>query len=165
MNTLLAAVIAAMLSPVWLPTAEIRVAALPEECRKYCSEVSDPVEVGCLDMDNDGENEMIIKTGFGGSGGSYWSVFTRNGKKWELAGEIDGTAAKVGHADRNGIVVSWALGWGAANWCYYELIDKKLVRRLELMVEYAPPEDRHLRRKPVEIKIKYTEQKQSGGGK
>ena len=66
--------------------------------------------------------------------------------KYRKAGEVFGILYKSG----KGLIVESPCGWGYAAWNYYELINGKLVKKLDIDVEYSQP----IRNSPSNINIK-----------
>ena len=156
-SLLAAAVVAAVLSPTWAPRTEVKFDRLPQQCAavyepclKEMRRV-DCTEVIYLDMDGDGTNEMLVWDGSAGSGGQGWHIMRKHGNTWCRLEHVFGMIATVDHADRIGLLVCLPCGWDSAAFEYYELKKGVMEKMLTVEVKYGIP----VRRKPVEIKLRY----------
>lgn len=164
-SLLAAAVVAAALSPAWIPGTEVKFDRLPQECAavyepclKEMRRV-DCTEVIYLDMDRDGTNEILVWDGTSGSGGQGWHIMRKHGNTWFRLGNVFGMIATVAHADRIGLLVCLPCGWDSAAFEYYELKGGEMKKILTVEVKYGIP----VRRKPVEIKLRYPGQVTGSG--
>ena len=155
MNDLLLRVLAVVLSGVSPEPLEEKVVPfekLPAECaavydaniRQFRQATS--TEVISIDLDGDKVNELLIFNGENGSGGEGWTVMQKIAGKYRKAGEVFGLLYKSG----NGLILKSPCGWSYADWNYYELVDGKLVLKLDVDVEYRKP----VRQEVASIKIK-----------
>ena len=155
MNDLLLRVLAVVLSgvsPEPLEEKVVQFEKLPAECaavydadiRQFRQETV--TEVISVDLNDDKVNELLIFNGENGSGGEGWTVMQKINGKYRKAGEVFGLLYKSG----KGLIVESPCGWSYADWNYYELVDGKLVLKLDVDVEYRKP----VRQKVVSIKIK-----------
>ena len=157
---LAAAVVAAALSPAWIPGTEVKFDRLPQECaavyEPYLKEMrqTDCTEVIYLDMDRDGTNEMLVWDGTAGTGGQGWHIMRKYGNTWFRLENVFGMIATVDHADRIGLLVCRLCGCDSAAFEYYELKKREMKKILTVEVKYGIP----VRRKPVEIKLRYAGQ-------
>lgn len=164
MNGLLTLLLAVMLTrPLWtkLPELDAAFDALPPECAaeydpflRQERNASDTRICRC-DLDGDGEQEMLVWTGDGGTGGEDWSVMTRRGGRFRRAGQVFGILHFIDRPPHRGLLVESPCGWEHDTWEFWELKNGRLVCRLTLNVRYATPEENTLRTRPVEIKIRY----------
>lgn len=164
-SLLAAAVVAAALSPAWIPGTEVKFDRLPQECaavyEPYLKEMRrvDCTEVIYLDMDRDGTNEMLVWDGTTGSGGQGWHIMRKHGNTWFRLGNVFGMIATVDHADRIGLLVCLPCGWDSAAFEYYELKKGEMKKMLTVEVKYGIP----VRRKTIEIKLRYPGQVTGSG--
>ena len=154
MNNILLSVLAVVLSGVSPEPLEEKVVPfdkLPAECaavynadiRKFRQATS--TEVISVDLDGDKVNELLIFNGENGSGGVGYAVMQKHNGKYRKAGEVFGILYKSG----NGLIVESPSGWDNAQWNYYELVNGKLVLKLDIDVKYRNP----VRQEVVSIKI------------
>lgn len=157
MNQILLRVLAVVLSGVSPETLEAKVVPfekLPAECaavydtdiRKLRQVTS--TEVISVDLDGDKVNEFLIFNGENGSGGEGWTVMQKHNGKYRKAGEVFGILYKSG----NGLIVESPCGWSYADWNYYELVNGKLVLKLDIDVEYRKPVRQESCRINIEVK-------------
>ena len=125
---------------------------MPVECAAvYDAEIrqfrqATATEVISCDLDGDKEPELLIFNGNNGSGGEGWAVMQKINGKYRKAGEVFGILYKSG----KGLIVESPCGWSYADWNYYELSNGKLVKKLDIDVEYSQP----IRKSPSNINIK-----------
>ncbi len=159
MEKLIAAVIAAALSPVWPPVKEVKFKDLPPLCaavyEPYLKEMRNAVstEVILIDMEKDGQNEMLVWDGNVGTGGQGWCLMTKRNNVWQKAGVFFGDIIPVHNADRNGVLICSPCGWSNASFDYYELLNGSLQKRLAFEIDYSKP----IRKNPSKITVKYQE--------
>ena len=120
MNELLTLVLSVVLvQPSWtkLPEHDAAFAALPPECAaeyepslRQWRNVSGTRICRC-DLDGDGEPEMLVWTGEGGSGGEDWSVMTRRGGRFRRAGQVFGILHFIDRPPHRGLLVESPRGW------------------------------------------------------
>ena len=155
MNDLLLRVLAVVLSGVSPEPLEEKVVPfneMPAECAAvYDTDIrklrqATSTEVISVDLDGDKVNELLIFNGENGSGGEGWTVMQRHNGKYRRVGEVFGLLYKSG----NGLIVESPCGWSYADWNYYELVDGKLILKLDIDVEYRKP----VRQDVVSIQIK-----------
>ena len=155
MNDLLLRVLAVVLSGVSPEPLEEKVVPfdkLPAECAAvYNTDIrqfrqATATEVISVDLDGDKVNELLIFNGENGSGGEGWAVMQKIAGKYRKAGEVFGSLYKSG----KGLIVESPCGWSYADWNYYELVNGKLVLKLDIDVEYRKP----VRQEVASIKIK-----------
>ena len=155
MNDILLRVLAVVLSGVSPEPLEEKVVPfekLPAECAAvYDADIrqfrqATSTEVISVDLDGDKINELLIFNGENGSGGEGWAVMQKHNGKYRKAGEVFGIFYKSG----KGLIVKSPCGGSYADWNYYELVDGKLVLKLDIDVEYRKP----IRQEVVSIKIK-----------
>ena len=155
MNNILLRVLAVVLSGVSPEPLEEKVVPfekLPAECaavydadiRKLRQAIS--TEVISVDLDRDEVDEQLIFNGQSGSGGEGWTVMQKHNRKYRRVGEVFGLLYKSG----KGLIVKSPCGWDNAEWNYYELVNGKLVLKLDIDVEYR----KSIRQEVVSIKIK-----------
>ena len=154
MNSILLRVLAVVLSGVSPEPLEEKVVPfekLPAECAAvYDAAIrqfrqATATEVISVDLDGDKVNELLIFNGQSGSGGEGWAVMQKANGKYRKVGDVFGILYKSG----NGLIVESPCGWSYADWNYYELVDGKLVLKLDIDVEYRKP----VRQEVVSIKI------------
>ena len=155
MNQILLRVLAVVLSGVSPEPLEEKVVLfekLPAECAAvYDADIrqfrqATSTEVISVDLDGDKVNELLIFNGESGSGGEGWTVMQKHNGKYRKTGEVFGILYKSG----NGLIVESPCGWSYADWNYYELVNGKLILKLDIDVEYRKP----VRQEVVSIKIK-----------
>ena len=155
MNDLLLRVLAVVLSGVSPEPLEERVVPfekLPAECvAVYDADIrmfrqATSTEVISVDLNGDKVDELLIFNGQSGSGGEGWTVMQKIAGKYRRVGEVFGILYKSG----KGLIVESPCGWSYADWNHYELVDGKLVLKLDIDVEYRKP----VRQEVVSIKIK-----------
>ena len=155
MNNILLRVLAVVLSGVSPEPLEEKVVPfdkLPIECamvydadiRKFRQATA--TEVISVDLDGDKINELLIFNGENGSGGEGWTVMQKHNGKYRKTGEVFGILYKSG----KGLIVESPCGWDEAQWCYYKLVNSKLIMKFNIDVKYRKP----VRQKVVNIKIK-----------
>ena len=155
MNDLLLRVLAVVLSGVSPEPLEEKVVPfekLPAECaavydvdiRKLRQATS--TEVISVDLDGDNVNELLIFNGESGSGGVGWTVMQKHNGKYRRVGEVFGILYKSG----KGLIVESPCGWDEAQWCYYDLVNSKLVLKLDIDIKYSKP----VRQEVISIQIK-----------
>ena len=154
MNNILLRVLAVVLSGVSPEPLEEKVVPfekLPAECAAvYDADIrqfrqTTSTEVISVDLDGDKINELLIFNGENGSGGEGWTVMQKTNGKYRKIGEVFGILYKSG----NGLIVESPCGWSYADWNYYELVNGKLVLKLDIDVEYRKP----VRQEVASIKI------------
>ena len=154
MNTVLLRVLAVVLSGVSSEPLEEKIVPfekLPNECMAvYDADIrmllqATSTEVISVDLDGDKINELLIFNGESGSGGEGWAVMQKHNGKYRKTGEVFGILYKSG----KGLIVESPCGWDNAEWNYYELVNGKLVLKLDIDVEYRKP----IRQEVVSIKI------------
>ena len=164
MNGLLTLLLAVVLTqPFWtkLPELDAAFDALPPECAAEYDPFlrqernASGTRICRCDLDGDGEQEMLVWTGDGGTGGEDWSVMTRRGGRFRRAGQVLGILHFIDRPPHRGLLVESPCGWEHDTWEFWELKNGRLVCRLTLNVRYATPEGNTLRTRPVEIKIRY----------
>lgn len=127
---------------------------LPAECAAvYNTELRDfrqatATEVISVDLDGDKINELLLFNGESGSGGEGWVIMKKYRDKYRKAGEVFGILYK---SDK-GLIVKTPCGCNNAKWGYYELINGKLVLKLDVDVEYS----KRIRLEPASLNIKMT---------
>ena len=155
MNDILLRVLAVVLSGVSPEPLEERVVPfdnLPAECAVvYDAEIrqfrqATSTEVISVDLNGDKVNELLIFNGENGSGGECWAVMQKINGKYRKTGEVFGLLYKSG----KGLIVESPCGWDEAQWCYYELVNSKLVLKLDIDIKYSTP----VRQEVVSIQIK-----------
>ena len=155
MNNILLRVLAVVLSGVSPEPLEEKIVPfekLPAECVAfYDADIRQfrkaaTTEVISVDLDSDKVNELLIFNGQNGSGGEGWTVMQKHNGKYRKTGEVFGLLYKSG----KGLIVKSPCGWSYADWNYYELVDGKLVLKLDIDVEYRKP----VRQEVASIKIK-----------
>ena len=155
MNQILLRVLAVVLSGVSPEPLEEKVVPfekLPAECAAvYDADIRQfrqvaATEVISVDLDGDKINELLIFNGENGSGGEGWTVMQIHNGKYRKTGEVFGILYKSG----KGLIVESPCGWDEAQWCYYELVNSKLVLKLDIDVKYRKP----VRQEVVSIQIK-----------
>ena len=102
-------------------------------------------EVISVDLNDDKVNEILIFNGQNGSGGEGWAVMQKIAGKYRKTGEVFGVLYKSG----KGLIVKSPCGWDEAQWNCYELVNGKLVLKLDIDVEYRKP----VRQEPCRINI------------
>ncbi len=141
-----------------LPT-EIKAAYDDSEFRGYRGEEAQKAtktDVMRYDMDQDGSAEYFVYSGFCGMHDTGWMILTKKDGKWEKIEEEYGNLQKVIHVKARGLLVSNYHGCNASSFRYYELEKGKLVMKLTLDIEYAPPkEGGFLCETPTDIKVTY----------
>ena len=146
------AVVLSEVSPEPLIEKNVPFDKLPAECAAvYDSDIrqfrqATVTDVISADLDGDKVNELLIFNGENGSGGKVYAVMQKTNGKYRRVGEVFGLLYKSG----KGLIVESPCGWSYADWNYYELVDGKLVLKLDVDVEYRKP----VRQKVVSIKIK-----------
>ena len=154
MNTVLLRVLAVVLSGVLPEPLEEKIVPfekLPAECMAvYDAEIrqfrqATSTEVISVDLDSDKVNELLIFNGENGSGGEGWTVMQKHNGKYRRVGEVFGLLYKSG----KGLIVESPCGWDEAQWCYYELVNSKLVLKLDIDIKYSKP----VRQEPCRINI------------
>lgn len=157
MNDLLLRVLAVVLSGVSPEPLEEKVMPfekLPAECAAvYDADIrklrqATSTEVISVDLDGDKVNEFLIFNGENGSGGEGWTVMQKHNGKYRKVGEVFGILYKSG----NGLIVESPCGWSYADWNYYELVNGKLVLKLDIDVEYRKPVRQESCRINIEVK-------------
>ena len=103
-------------------------------------------EVISVDLDGDKVNELLIFNGENGSGGEGWAVMQKHNGKYRKAGEVFGILYKSG----KGLIVESPCGWDESQWGYYELVNGKLVLKLDIDIKYSKP----IRQEVICIQIK-----------
>lgn len=155
MNDLLLRVLAVVLSGISPEPFEEKVVPfdkLPAECAAvYDADIrqlrqATATEVISVDLDGDKINELLIFNSENGSGGEGWAVMQKIAGKYRKTGEVFGILYKSG----KGLIVESPCGWDEAQWCYYELVNGKLVLKFNIDVKYRKP----VRQEVVSIKIK-----------
>ena len=155
MSQILLRVLAVVLSGVSPEPLEEKVVPfdkLPAECAAvYDTDIrrfrqATTTEVIAIDLDGDEVDELLIFNGESGEGGEGWTVMQKHNGKYRKIGEVFGLLYKSG----KGLIVESPCGWDNAEWDYYELVDGKLVLKLDIDVEYRKP----VRQEVVSIKIK-----------
>ena len=155
MNNILLRVLAVVLSGVSPEPLEEKVVPfekLPIECamvydadiRKFRQTTS--TEVISVDLNGDKVNELLIFNGRSGSGGDGYAVMQKANGKYRKVGDVFGILYKSG----NGLIVESPCGWDNAEWNYYELVNGKLVLKLDIDAEYSKP----VRQEVISIQIK-----------
>ena len=155
MNNILLRVLAVVLSGVSPEPLEEKVVPfdkLPIECamvydadiRKFRQTTS--TEVISVDLNGDKVNELLIFNGRSGSGGDGYAVMQKANGKYRKVGDVFGILYKSG----NGLIVESPCGWDNAEWNYYELVNGKLVLKLDIDAEYSKP----VRPEVISIQIK-----------
>ena len=154
MNTVLLRVLAVVLSEISPEPLEEKVVpfnAMPAECAAvYDADIrqlrqATSTEVISIDLDGDKVNELLIFNGENGFGGEGWTVMQKHNGKYRRVGEVFGILYKSG----KGLIVESPCGWDNAGWNYYELVNGKLVCKMEIEVEYSKP----IRKDPVKITV------------
>ena len=154
MNNILLRVLAVVLSGVSPEPLEEKVVPfdkLPAECAAvYDADIrqfrqATSTEVISVDLDGDKINELLIFNGENGSGGEGWAVMQKIAGKYRKTGEVFGILYKSG----NGLIVESPCGWDNAQWNYYELVNSKLVLKLDIDIKYSKP----VRQEPCRINI------------
>ncbi len=159
MEKLLAIAVAAALSPVWTPAREVKFEDLPPVCsavyEPYLKELRNAVstEVISIDMDKDGQDEMLVWDGNEGTGGQGWTLLIKRSNTWQKAGEFFGDVIAVPLAECNGILICSPCGWANASFGYYELLNGSLQKRLAFEIDYSKP----VRKNPSKITVNYQE--------
>ena len=155
MNNILLSVLAVVLSGVSPEPLEEKTVAfvkMPAECAAvYDADIrkfrqATVTEVISVDLDGDKINELLIFNGESGSGGEGWAVMQKHNGKYRKAGEVFGLLYKAG----TGLIVKSPCGWDEALWCYYELVNSKLIMKFNIDVKYRKP----IRQEVVSIKIR-----------
>ena len=154
MNNILLRVLAVVLSGVSPEPLEEKIVPfekLPAECAAvYDAEIrqfrqATETDVIITDLDGDEVPELLIFNGENGSGGEGWTVMQKHNGKYRRVGEVFGILYKSG----KGLIVESPCGWDNAGWNYYELVNGKLVCKMEIEVEYSKP----IRKDPVKITV------------
>ncbi|MBE6365562.1 MAG: hypothetical protein E7053_07405 [Lentisphaerae bacterium] len=154
MNQILLRVLAVVLSGVSPEPLEAKVVPfdkLPAECMAvYDADIrmlrqATSTKVISVDLDGDKINELLIFNGENGSGGEGWTVMQKHNGKYRRVGEVFGILYKSGQ----GLIVKSPCGWDEAQWCYYELVNCKLVLKLDIDIQYSKP----VRQEPCRINI------------
>ena len=130
---------------------------LPRECvaeydpflRKERKAVS--TDVIRIDLDGDGNPEMLVWTGDGGSAGEEWSVMWHNGTKYTRIGRVFGQLFSLPSSQFRGLLVCNPCGWDQASWSFYQLQAGKLKKIIAFEIHYSKP----IRKQPSEIRIIY----------
>ena len=155
MNNILLRVLAVVLSGVSPEPLEEKVVPfekLPAECMAvYDADIrqfrqATSTEVISIDLDGDKVNELLIFNGKNGSGGEGWAVMQKINGKYRKTGDVFGILYKSG----KGLIVESPCGWDEAQWCYYELVNGKLIVKFNIDVKYRKP----VRQEVTRIKIK-----------
>ncbi len=140
-----------------MKSEKILFSRLPTECaaeydpllRKERNAVS--TNVIRIDLDGDGEPELLVWTGNGGSGGEEWSVMRQTGSKYIRIGQVFGRLYSLPSSQFRGLLVCNPCGWDQASWSFYQLRAGKLGKIIEFEIHYRKP----IRQKPSEMKIIY----------
>ena len=155
MNNILLRVLAVVLSGVSPEPLEEKVVPfekLPAECMAvYDADIrqfrqATSTEVISVDLDGDEVDELLIFNGESGSGGEGWTIMQKINGKYRKTGDVFGILYKSG----KGLIVESPCGWDEAQWCYYELVNGKLIVKFNIDVKYR----KHVRQEVVSIKIK-----------
>ena len=155
MNDILLRVLAVVLSgvsPEYLPEQTITFERMPAACVSiYDADIrqfrqATETEVISVDLDGDEVDELLIFNGESGSGGEGWTVMQKHNGKYRRVGEVFGLLYKSG----KGLIVESPCGWDNADWDYYELVNGKLVLKLDIDIKYRKP----IRQEVTSIKIK-----------
>ena len=133
----------------------VRLDRLPPECsavydtavRKFTR--AQTTEIITVDMDGDGQKEMLVYNGLNASSGEGWTVMRKREGRWSACGEIFGVIRFLPHSGRTGLLVESPCGWSYADWSYYELGKGGLREMFSIGVEYRQP----IRRHPVRITV------------
>ena len=154
MNNILLRVLAVVwsgVSPEPLEEKVVPFEKLPAECATvYDADIrklrqATSTEVISVDLNGDKVNELLIFNGENGSGGEGWAVMQKINGKYRKAGEVFGILYKSG----KGLIVESPCGWDNAEWNYYELVNGKLVLKLDIDIKYSKP----VRQEPCRINI------------
>ena len=145
------AVVLSGVSPEPLEEKGVPFDKLPAECAAvYDADIrqfrqATSTEVISVDLDGDEVDELLIFNGENGSGGEGWTVMQKHNGKYRRVGEVFGILYKSGQ----GSIVESPCGWDEAQWCYYELVNSKLVLKLDIDIKYSKP----VRQEPCRINI------------